>query len=110
MAAHGRVQQVMAGEEEHMALDGALHEPRTRRRLILTAAGGGAAGLGGTLAAACAGSGTGTPSTGPQAANLKANLRFMFFHDQWKDAFDQVIRNFGQKYPNVTVDFETDPS
>jgi len=41
---------------------------------------------------------------------LKANLRFMFFHDQWKDAFDQVIRNFGQKYPNVTVDFETDPS
>lgn len=63
----------------------------------------------GVLLAACAGPGAaGTQAPRPEA--LRAELRFMFFHDQWKEAFDEVIRNFGEKYPNVKVNFETDPS
>jgi len=33
----------------------------------------------------------------------------MFFHAQWKEAFDEVIRNFQQRNPTITVEFGTAP-
>jgi multiple sugar transport system substrate-binding protein len=33
----------------------------------------------------------------------------MFFHDQWKGAFDEIIRSFQQRNPTITVEFGIAP-
>ncbi len=69
--------------------------------------GGAAVGLPGLLAA-CAGADS--SGAAPKPAVPKADIRMMFFHTQWKAAFDEVIQNFQSKYPTVTVAFEAPTS
>src|SRR5688572_23863148 len=56
---------------------------------------------------ACAGQG-GAPGEAGKAPP-KADLRMVFFHAQWKDAFDEIIRSFQQRNPTITVEFGTAP-
>jgi multiple sugar transport system substrate-binding protein len=57
--------------------------------------------------AACGGEG-GSPGDSAKAPP-KADIRMMFFHAQWKEAFDEVIRSFQQRNPTITVEFGTAP-
>jgi multiple sugar transport system substrate-binding protein len=61
----------------------------------------------GAALVACAGSG-GSPGESGKAAP-RADIRMMFFHAQWKEAFDEIIRNFQQRNPTITVEFGTAP-
>lgn len=62
----------------------------------------------GAAVVACAGP-AGSPGESGKAPP-QADLRMMFFHDQWKEAFDEVIRNFQQRHPTITVAFGTAPT
>ena len=77
----------------------------SRRRALRAAGLAAGALLPGAAVVACAGQG---PGEGGKAAP-KADLRMMFFHAQWKEAFDEVIRNFQQRNPTITVEFGTAP-
>jgi multiple sugar transport system substrate-binding protein len=41
----------------------------------------------------------------PAASEAPVHLDVWFFHDQWKDAFDQVIGNYRSTHPNTSITF-----
>src|SRR6266542_2130230 len=97
----------VAVEEDTMAERVGLTRRQWARGLGTVGAAGAAGGLTGLLAAC---TGTGASGEAPKPAIPKADIRMMFFHTQWKAAFDEVIGNFQSKYPSITVAFEAPTS
>ena len=75
------------------------------RRGLMGAVGALAAGAPLAALAACAGPGAGQAPDAPRPAIPRADLRMMFFHNQWTAAFQEVIQNFQGRNPQVTVEF-----
>src|SRR5262249_61922571 len=67
---------VAASREGRMGLFEA--RPGRRRDVLATGV------VGGVLTAACAGAGSTGPAGAPKPEALKAEIRFTFFHDQWR--------------------------
>jgi ABC-type glycerol-3-phosphate transport system substrate-binding protein len=79
---------------------------RVAFRRLGQAAGAGPA----ALLAACGVGGTGGTDQEPRPALPQATLRMLFFHNQWTAAFDEVIRAFQSRNPQITVEFQAPPS